>query len=239
VTEAVLDAAPAETRPALQVPVLGLAWAVVAVAFVALRIAPIWHTPVAGAELIHLSGAWQARVGVADNRFVPTLFQALSALLLHWSSSEIPSRLLAFAATATIPGALYALRGRLGDAGALIALILLAFDGPAITVGASASAMGFDLAIALWLFALTTRRSIPGWLAALAGFAVATAGPITLPLVAGWAIVHLLRRSYPPPVLASWCAGGVVIGVLLATFRFGLGIDGGLRIPPFQLFAAS
>ncbi|MEO9254244.1 MAG: hypothetical protein ABI305_01790, partial [Tepidiformaceae bacterium] len=238
-TEAMLDTAPVETRRQLQLPLIGVVWVAVAVAFIALRIAPIWHTPVAGAELIHLSGAWQARIGVGDDRFVPTLFQALSALLLHWSSSDIPARLLAFAATATIPGALYLLRGRLGEAGALLALILLALDGPGITVGASASAMGFDLAIALWLFTLTTRQSIPGWLAAVAGFAVATAGPITLPLVAGWAIVHLLRHNYPRPTMAAWCAGGVVVGVLLATFRFGLGPDGGLRVPPFQLFADS
>jgi hypothetical protein len=239
VTEAVLEAAPAETRRAVQVPLIGLVWVVAAVIFLALRLAPIWHTPVAGAELIHLSGAWQARIGVADDRFVPTLFQALSALLLHWSSSEIPARILAFAATASIPAALYLLRSRLGEAGALLALILLTFDGPAITAGASASAMGFDLAIVLWLFLFTTRERVPGWLAAIVGFGVATGGPIVLPLVAAWAIVRLLRRSYPSPALAAWAAGGVVAGVLAATFRFGLGIDGGLRVPSFQLFAAS
>ncbi len=238
-TEAVLEEARVETRPAVQVPVVALVWAACAAVFVALRIAPVWHTPVSGAELVHLSGAWQARVGVADDRFVSTLFQSLTVLSLHWTTSEVPARLLALVSTATIPGALYLLRGRLGEAGALLALILLTLDGPAITAGSSASAMGFDLAITIWLFVAMTRPSLPVWVVALIGFTVATAGPIPLALVAGWAVVRLARRDYPHLMSAAWCAGGIAAGIVLATFRFGLGVDGGLRVPPFDLFAAS
>ena len=49
-----------------------------------------------GAEWIHLSGAWQARIGDPDGRFVPSLFQALSTLVLHISSSEVGPRIAAF-----------------------------------------------------------------------------------------------------------------------------------------------
>jgi hypothetical protein len=62
---------------------------------------------------------------------------------------------------------------------------------------------------------------------------------LPLALVAAWAAVRLLRRDYPEPLPAALCAAGVVAGIIAATFRFGLGADGGLRVPPFDLFAAS
>ena len=232
-------ARPETPARARQVSVAAIVWVVAGLAFVALRIGTVWHAPVAGPELIHLSGAWQARIGDPDARFIPTLFQALAALALRFSTSEVGPRLVALVATAMIPLALYLLRGRLGQGGALLALVLLALDAPGVTLGTAASAMAFDLAIALWLVVVITKQSLPPWLYAAVGFGVATAGPLALALVAAWAAVRLLRRDYPEPLPAAFCTAGVVAGILAATFRFGLGADGGLRVPPFDLFAAS
>ncbi len=233
--------APESERPEalFSISVSAIAWAVTTAGFLLLRLGTIWHTPVGGAELVHLSGAWQARIGVADDRFVPTLFQALTTLLLHISDSAIPARIVAFAATATIPAAVWFLRPRLGEAGALIALLLLAFDGPAISLGTSASAMGFDLAIAAWLFVAIGRKGLRPWTWAAIGFLVATAGPIPLVLALGAGGVALARREYPDRQAAAWGAGGAIVGNLAASARFGMGFDGGLRVPPFALFAAS
>lgn len=216
-----------------------VAWVALSAAFILLRLGTIWHAPVGGPELDGLSGAWQARVGITDDRFIPTLFQAIVALFLHWTDSEVPGRVLAFLATASIPGAIYYLRVRLGDAGALLALLLLALDGPAITIGASASAMGFDLALAAWLAVAIEHRNLPAWFWAIAAFLLATAGPLPLLLAAAWAAVALARREYPRPDVAAWAGAGAIAGILAASFQFGLGVDGGLRVPPFDLFAAS
>lgn len=214
-----------------------LAWAAATAALVLLRLGPIWHMPVAGPELVHLSGAWQARGGVEDDRFVGTLFQALAALLFRVSDSEIPARILAFCATATVPAAVWSLRSRLGDAGALIALALLAFDGPAIALGSSASAMGFDMAITAWLFAVISRPGLPVWSWAVAAVFAATAGPLVLPLVVGGLAV-VAARSSGNRIALGWVAGGLAAGVICASLGFGTGPIA-LRVPPFWLFAAS
>jgi hypothetical protein len=222
---------------AITISVRALAWAGVSVLFLLLRLGPIWQMRVGGFELVQLSGAWTARIGEPDDRFVPTLFQALTTLSLHWTTSEIPARILAFAACATIPVALYVLRPRLGEGGALLALALLALDGPTINFGASASAMGFDLPIAVWLFVLLSGASIPQWGWAPVGFVVATAGPLPLPLIGAFGVLALLRRQYPPQGALVAAAAGALAGMLAASLRFGLGFDG-LRVPPFDLFAA-
>ncbi len=117
-----------------------LAWGVLAVLFVAVRAGTALGAPVGGVELAGLSGAWQAHVGVDDARFIPTFFQALAAFTFEWTTSEMPARVLALLATASIPVAVYRLRPRLGEAGALFVLLLLAIDAPAVLLGATASA---------------------------------------------------------------------------------------------------
>ncbi|MBK6662970.1 MAG: hypothetical protein IPG47_09545 [Thermoflexaceae bacterium] len=228
-------------RPGAGIEISGamLAWGVLGAIFLALRLGPIWQAPVGGAEWIHLSGAWEARIGDPDGRFVPSLFQALSTLVLHISSSEVGPRVAAFLASASIPVALWMLRRPLGEAGALLALLLIAIDAPAIAFGASASALGFDVPIALWLFVLVTRdRALPPWLAGAAAFAVVTAGPIPLPLTVAWATITLARGARPSRDAALPLAVGAALGVIAASFRFGLGFDG-IRIPALDLFAAS
>lgn len=214
-----------------------IAWGVAAAVFLLLRLGPIWEMPVGGGELVHLSGAWQARVGADDARFVPTLFQAITAALFHLTDSEVPARVLAFLATATVPFALYRLRSRLGEAGALLALLLLAFDGPAIWLGVAASAMGFDLAVTVWLFVFALEAPRAPLLAAVTGFLATSAGPLALPLLAGWASVSFARGQYPGRRSGTAAAAGALLAVLLASIRYGLGADG-LRVPPLDLFAA-
>ena len=221
----------------ITISVGALAWVVAAAVFVLLRLAFAWDAPVGGFELAGLSGAWQARIGESDARFVPTLFQALTAALLYVSSSELPARILALVATCSIPAAIYLLRPRLGEAGAILTLLLLAVDAPAIALGASGSAMGFDLPLALWLFVAYSRGDLPDWLWAAGAFALATAGPLPLPLIAAMVAVSALNRRYPTRNQALALGGGAALGIALASFRFGLGWDG-LRVPPFVLFNA-
>jgi hypothetical protein len=230
----------AGTQPLIELRLSTLAWAAAIALFLLLRIGPIFQAPVGGAELVHLSGAWQARLGAPDDRFVPTLFQSLTTLLLHLSSSEVPARVLAFVATASIPVAVYLLRPRLGEAGALLALAILALDGPGINIGVSASAMGFDIALTVWLAVAIARMDGPPPIvfAPLAAFLVVTAGPLPLPLLAGWLTVGLARGERPGNATMLLAAAGAVLGILAASVRFGLGADG-LRVPPFDLFAAS
>jgi YYY domain-containing protein len=85
------------------VPIEAVAWSAVGLVFALIRLWPVWQMPVGGAELEHLSGAWNASIGLEDERYVPTLFQALTALLFSFTTSEIPARLVAFLATATVP----------------------------------------------------------------------------------------------------------------------------------------
>jgi hypothetical protein len=219
----------------LTVSVETLAWVAVAAVFLGIRLWPIWQMPVGGAELAHLSGAWNASIGVEDDRYVPTLFQALTAVLLNFTTSEVPARILAFVATATLPLALYLLRPMLGAGGALVALLLLALDAVGVVVGVGASAMGFDLAIAAWLFVLFTRPAAPNWLSAVAAFAAATAGAIVLPLLAALAVTTLLRNERRGMSSLLWPAAGVAAGVTLTTLRPGLGPDG-LTIAPIAIF---
>lgn len=230
----------AEQKPLLVVPVAAAAWGAVAALFLAMHAAPVFLAPVGGAELAHLSGAWEARTGDAGARFVPTLFQWLTSLVLHVDTGETLPRLLAFVSTATVPAAVYMLRRELGRAGALVALLLLALDAPTLLLGSTASAMGFDIALTVWLLVVWLRPGVFAgrpWLLAVGGFAAATAGPVPLPLLAGMATVHLWQRRYPSVQTAAWLAAGAVAGVLAASFRFGGGWDG-LRVPPFDVLSA-
>ncbi len=226
------------SREAPSVSVEALAWTAAVAVFLAIRLGALLNLPVAGAELVHLSGAWQARIGVEDDRFAATLFQALSALFLEGSTSEVPARLLAFAATATIPGALWLLRPVLGRSGALLTLIIFAFDAPAVVLGATATAMGFDLALVVWLATIVLREWRLKWGWAAVAFGCACSGPLTLPLLLALAIREATRRTRPGRTMVLALAAGTAAGVLATSLRFGFGWDG-LRVAPFDLFAAS
>jgi len=215
-----------------------IAWAVVVLLFILLRVGVIWRAPVGGAELAHLSGAWQAQVGIEDERYVPTFFQAVSALTLGWNESEVPARSLAFAATLTIPLALFLLRRSLGDGGALLALLLLAFDPAGIILGVTATASAWDSAIAVWLVVALVASRPPPWGWTLIAFLVATSGPLTLPVVLGAVAVAAWRRTRPDSEALIWGVLGAALGLFLTTLQFGVGADG-LRIAPIRLFVAS
>ncbi len=230
-----MSAAPA-VRRAPAVSVAALAWVAAAAVFALMRVGLAWNAPVGGLELDHLSGAWLASLSIADDRYAPTLFQALTALTLNWTDSEVPARALALAGTLTIPFALYRLRHALGEAGALLALLLLALDPAGILLGATASAVAWDAAVALWLVvALAGGRAPPPWGRAVLAFLVLTAGPLPLPFLAAAALLNARRlsvRALGPMAL------GAAAGLLATSLRFGLGGDGVL-VPSFALFAES
>ena len=228
--------------PAAPLVTLGLGsliWITAGLVFALMRLGPIWQAAVGGAELLHLAGSWQASVGLHDDRFVPTLFQAITALLFHASDSEIPARIIAYGATLTIPCAIYRLRKTIGEPAALLALIVLAFEPLSIDVGSSASAMGFDLAISAWLFVLLAEGKTPRpGVVAAAAFLVTTSGPVVLPLVLAALLVAMFRHLKTPVATIRECAIGVVVGVAVTSVAYGVG-PVTLRIAPFDLFAAS
>lgn len=230
------EAAATTTAPAVTVG--AMAWAGVAAVFVLLRLGPVFQTPVGGPELVHLSGAWQASAGFDDSRFVPSLLQAFAALTFEWTESEVPARLAAFAATATVPLALYLLRPVLGNAGALCALAVLAFDAPGIVLGSTASAMGLDIAATAWLAVAVLRGGLPAPAWGVLAFVLGSSGPVALPLIVAAAAVAIGRREQFALVPAAWVVAGVAAAVALASSRYGLGVDG-LGVPPLDLFAAS
>ena len=225
-----------ESAQGITVSAAAIAWIALGALLLVPRLAAVWQLPVGGSEWLHLSGAWNATLGVDDDRFVPSLFQALSALLLSIDASETLPRLLAFIATATVPVALYMLRPQLGEAGALLALLLLALDAPAAWLGVAASASAFDVAIALWFFVLLVRPGAPWWLWPIAAFGVATAGPVPLALAIAAGGLALFRGRRPDPQLTAAVIGAAMLGIVLASFGFGYGWQG-VAVPPLVLFA--
>ena len=232
-----------EARPAqgslVEVGVEPLAWAAVTLLFLGMRFAVTWQAPVGAEELPALSGAWQAAHGAADDRFVPTLFQAVSAWYFVFGDSEVVPRLAAFLTTASIPIAIFLLRPVFGAWVPLVALGLLAFDAPGIYAGVAATTSGFDLAIVTWGFVLFARedlaRRLPLAAWAIAGLLAATAGPAVVPLVLAAAVVYApqLRARLDRRHLAA--AVGAALGILIASLGFGAG-DAAVAVPPLVTF---
>jgi hypothetical protein len=217
------------------IPVAALAWAAAAAAYAGMRIAALLSLPVGGLELWSLAGAWQARGGFDDPRYVPTLFQAISAALLHLSESETPSRLLALAAALTVPWSLYALRRSVGEPAAIVALLILAFDPLQLALGPAASLAAFDLPLAFGSLALLQTVGPRPWLFGLLGFLWATSGPAGLPLLLA-AVVVAPRVRTMPRLPAAAAVAGAVAGIGLASAGFGLGWQG-VTVPAFDAFA--
>jgi hypothetical protein len=214
-----------------------LLWIAGGALFIALRIAGLLSIPVGGVELHSISGAWQASNGVQDDRFVPTLFQAITALLFQGVDNEIWPRLLAVAAASTVPFALYRLREAFTEPGALLALALLTFDAPGVLFTSTASFSALDIPLVLWLLVFLRQPEHGPMLIAVLGFLLATAGPLVLPAVLAIAVVRLARQDYPETRSLAYAGGGAVAGIFAASVQFGLGWDG-LRIPPLEAFAA-
>lgn len=219
------------------VTVAAVVWVLVVALFVLLRVGLVWRAPVGGAELAHLAGAWQARIGIEDARYVPTLYQAVTALTFSWTESEEPARALAFAGTLTIPLALFLLRRKLGEGGALLTLLLLALDPTGIAVGVTATAAAWDAAIAVWLIVALVAGRPPPWAWLPIAFLVATAGPLPLIVTLAATALAARHRRRPPRDALLWGAAGAALGVLLTSLQFGVDADG-LRIAAFSLFAA-
>jgi len=214
-----------------------LLWIGIGAVFVLVRLAGVLSMPVGGAELDALSGAWQAHEGHTGVRFIPTLFQGLAAASFAFTSSEMPARFLALLASASVPFALYRLRPRFGEPAMLGALLLLAVDPASILGGSTATAFGFDVAVALWLCVLAEAKQAPRWAHAVAGFFAATSGGIVLPLLVAMAALRLVRQEYPRTGTIAWSLGGAVIGIAAASLGFGFGWQG-VTIPPVAAFGA-
>ncbi len=210
-------------------------WVLAGSVFVLLRLAGVLSIPIGGVELDGLSGAWQAHAGNDDSRFVPTLFQGVTAWTFEFTSSEAPARWLAFIAGATVPLSLYRLRGLFGEIPALAAVVLLAFDPVSILLGSTAWAGAFDVPVVLWLLVLQTRGAQSRYDTGFAAFITATCGAVVLPFVFATAVVRLLRQDYPSR--DSLLAGGVgvAVGIVGASMGFGFGWEG-LTIPPIEAF---
>lgn len=227
-----------ETRPATrEISVGALLWLGVGGVFVFLRLAGMLSIAVGGAELDALSGAWQAHAGHDDVRFIPTLAQALSAVSFSFTTSEVPSRVLVFLASLSVPFALYRLRPVFGEPAVLAALALLALDPASILFGSTATASGFDIAIALWLLVLANEERPARWLYAAGGFLAVTSGGIVLPLVVGVAALRLVRQEYPARTAFALAAGGALLGAAVASVGFGFGWEGP-TLSPIAAFGA-
>ena len=221
-----------EVRPATrEISVGALLWLGLGAVFVFVRLAGMMSIPVGGAELDALSGAWRAHDGHTDSRYIPTLFQGLTALSFSFTTSETPARVLALLASLSVPVALYRLRRSFGEVAMLGALVVLALDPAAVLFGSTATASGFDIAVAVWLLVLANEERVAPWVYGLAGFAAATAGGIVLPLVVGVAALRLVRQEYPERAAFGWAAGGAVVGAAVASFGFGFGWDGPVLSP--------
>ena len=230
------------TAPAIQVPLQLLLGIVVATVFLLMRVGLVWQAPVGGEELSSLSGAWQATSGNHDGRFIPTLFQALASLLLGIRDTEVLPRILVFAASASIPLAFHLLRPTFGAAAGLIALLLLALDGPAIYTGVAATVSGFDLALLAWAFVLLAREDlrerVPFWAYGGIGFAFAIGGALVLPLVFALAATDSLPAWRNPTRAQIALVAGAAIGIGAASLGFGYGWDG-FVVPPIAAFSST
>ncbi|MGD9932745.1 MAG: hypothetical protein AB7T37_03420 [Dehalococcoidia bacterium] len=211
-----------------------IAWLFAIAALVGLRLLAALNLPVFGAELVHLSGAWQASIGVDDPRFVPTLFQALSALLLEVSPSEAGPRLLAVTVSCSIPAALWLHRSELGHDGALAILALLAIEPLSIASSATASAVALDSAVAVWILLLLSARHARVPALTASGFAAAVCGPAVLFVVLSWFVVAGRGQGARPPILVL---AGFGLGIAAASVGFGYGPVTPV-VPPFDLIAA-
>ncbi|MEJ5221839.1 MAG: hypothetical protein WHT63_07535, partial [Tepidiforma sp.] len=217
------------------ITVAAVAWTAASAVYAAMRLLAFVKLPVGGLELWSLSGAWQARAGIDDARYVPTLFQALTALLLRIDDSETLPRLAALAASLTVPVSLFLLRRRIGEPAAIAVLLVLAFDPLQVAFGPAAAVIAFDLPlVAGTLAALAVLGPRPPVIA-VAAFLLATAGPLPLALLLAAALAHP-RADWRQPA-AGFAAAGAALGVLAASFGFGAGWQG-ITVPPFDLFSA-
>lgn len=227
-----------DAAPGFEVRLGTLLWVALGALFLVMRVAGVVSIPLGGIELDSVSGAWQAAIGESDSRYVPTLFQGLTGLLFQAVDSELWPRVLAVAASCTIPFALYRLRHPLTEPGALIALALLALDAPGILIDSTANVSAFDVPIALWLLVLLRERPVlPPVAAACVAFLVATSGPIPMILAGAALVMGLSSQAYPAPRTVAAVSAGVLAAVLVTSLRFGLGWDG-IVVAPFEVLAA-
>jgi len=89
----------------------------------------------------------------------------------------------------------------------------------------------------VWLLVWLNEPRAPAWVWAPAGFLAATAGPAWLPLALAIGAVRLFRQEYPSVPVLGYAGAGALLGIVAASLRFGMGWDG-LRVPPFDAFAA-
>lgn len=226
-----------EARRRLSAPTVGDAlWAGLIAVYLLVRLPAVTQMPVASVELHDLTAVWRAHVGNSTTDFQPTLAQAVTLLSFEWTDSEQFTRWVVFAAGATVPFGILALRHRLGEVGAIVAILVLALNGPAIYLGSSASAVAFDLPIVIWGLVWLDRAYGPEWWWLPAGFLIATAGPLAGAFVLAAGLVHFAKRGDWPARKLGIAGAGALVGLAASSVRFGLGWDG-LAVPPLHHLA--
>ena len=211
-------------------------WIAAAVLFAALRLGPTWQAPLGGPELLHLAGSWQASIGLEDGRYIPTFFQFLSSVLLRFSDSEVPVRVLAYLATLSIPLALYRTRRVIGGPAALLALAVLAIRRGHDLPWRERVRIGIRRRHRRVAVRVRDSKAACSWGAlGILGFLCATSGPIVLPIVFAILLLAIIRREKPErPALVELIAGAV-FGILVTSVAYGTGPIG-LRVAPISLF---
>ncbi|HJP40283.1 MAG TPA: hypothetical protein QGF35_01065, partial [Dehalococcoidia bacterium] len=210
------------------------AWGVAITVFLALRLAVLTQAPVSGPELDSLSGAWLASVGEDDSRFLGTIFQALSSILLELDDSDTLPRLLAFLATGTVPISFWLCRKQLGEGGAILGMLVLAVDPTALFLGATAWQAAHDQALAAFILVVALKGTHSRSVLAAVGFGVATGGTLALGISLSIAAGHLLAGASLRSRSAVSVAAGIAAGVAVSSLGFGL-VSTELRVPPFDL----
>ena len=219
----------------LDVGLGSIAWALVSLMFVGSRLSTAIQVPVSGAELSSLAGAWQETLGVADPRFMGSLFQSITSLLLTVNDGAALPRAIAVVASSTIPVGLFLIRRQLGEAAALTALFILAIDPVAVLMGSTASSAALDLAVSVWLLVAMLNGVKHPLLWGVLGLGVVCGGPTPVILAASFGALRLLQRSgVDRAAIAAFAVGGLA-GAGLLSVLFG---PTELRIPSLDILQA-
>lgn len=188
---------------------------------------------VGGAELASLAGAWSAKAGEADARFVPTLAQALTAAAFELTPSPyVPRFLLLALGLLLLAVAVAWLRPVAGDARLAALVALAAIDPLGIALGLG-SAEALDGSVALLLLAVSLRPPASPVVWGIVGFLTAAGGATLFPAAVAFAGAAIVAVPHVDRRRVAWLVGGAAAAALAASFGFGFGWQG-VTVPMFE-----